>query len=52
MVRKNCEAFRLEIEDIPLDIANNTGESFALSNLEVTVGLKKNPVKLNPEKTY
>jgi len=52
MVRKNCEAFRLEIEDIPLDVANNTGESFALSNIEVTVGLKKNPAKLNPEKTY
>ena len=52
MVRKNCQSFRVEIEDIPLDIENNTGESFALSNLSVTFGAKKGPVKVPNSKTY
>lgn len=52
LVRKNCQAFRIEITDVPLDIANNTGESFALSNITFTVGLKKGAAKIQASKSY
>jgi hypothetical protein len=52
MVRKNCSAFRIVITDVPEDVANNTGECFALSNITVTVGLKKGPAKLPASKSY
>lgn len=52
MVRKNCQAFRVEIQDIPLNISSNTGESFALSNISVTFGGKKGPAKTPDSKSY
>lgn len=52
MIRKNCQAFRMEIEDIPLNLSSNTGESFALSNITVTFGAKKGPAKLPNSKSY
>lgn len=52
MVRKSCQAFRIEITDEPLNIDQNTGESFSLSNIEVTVGVKKGPAKLPAYKSY
>lgn len=52
MVRKNCQAFRMEIEDIPLNISSNTGEGFALSNISVTFGAKKGPSKTPDAKSY
>lgn len=51
LIRKNCQAFRIEITDDPLDIANNTGESFALSNVTFTVGLKKGAAKIQALKS-
>lgn len=50
--RKNCQAFRFEIEDIPLSVGTNTGECFALSNFTVTYGIKKGPAKLGAGKDY
>ena len=52
MIRKNCQSFRMEIEDIPLNIDDNTGECFALSNLSVTLGAKQGPTKTPNAKSY
>lgn len=52
LIRKNCQAFRLEITDVPLDISSNTGECFALSNITLTVGVKKGAAKIQALKSY
>jgi hypothetical protein len=52
LIRKNCQAVRLVIEDVPLDEANNTGECFALSNVTVNIGLKKGLAKIQASKSY
>jgi hypothetical protein len=52
MIRKLCQSFRVVIEDIPLDISNNTGESFALSNIAVSIGVKKAFAEIPGSKTY
>lgn len=52
MIRKNCQAFRMVITDIAQDIDNNTGECFALSNITVTIGIKKGVAKLPAAKSY
>lgn len=52
MIRKNCQAFRMVITDIAQDIDNNTGECFALSNITVTIGIKKGVAKLPAVKSY
>lgn len=52
MIRKNCQAFRIVIQDIPDDIENNTGECFALSNITITAGVKKGPAKIPASKSY
>lgn len=52
MIRKNCQAFRIVIQDIPEDVENNTGECFALSNITTTVGAKQGPAKLPAAKSY
>ena len=50
--RKNCQAFRFVIQDIPLNISTNSGESFELANFTVTYGIKKGPAKLPSAKRY
>jgi len=52
MIRKNCQSFRMEIEDVPLNISLNSGECFALSNISVTFGAKKGPSKTPDAKSY
>ena len=52
LVRKNCQAVRVVIEDIPLDVENNTGECFALSNITVNIGIKKGLAKIQASKSY
>jgi hypothetical protein len=52
MVKKSCQAFRVEIEDMPLNIEENTGESFEISTIATTVGIKKGPAKLPANKSY
>jgi hypothetical protein len=52
MIRKNCQAFRVVIEDIPGSVLANTGECFALSNITITVGSKKGPAKFPASKSY
>lgn len=49
---KNCQAFRFVVEDIPLDITNNTGECFEIANFTITYGIKKGPAKIPTAKTY
>lgn len=52
LIRKNCQAVRIVIQDIPLDTENNTGECFALSNITVNIGLKKGLSKIQASKSY
>jgi len=52
LVRKSCQAVRIEIEDIPEDIENNTGEGFEISNITATVGVKSGPAKQPAYKSY
>lgn len=52
LVRKNCQSVRVVIEDIPLDVENNTGECFALSNITVNIGIKKGLAKIQASKSY
>ena len=52
MIRKNCQAFRLVIQDIPDSVASNTGECFALSNISITIGAKKGYAKLPAAKSH
>ena len=52
LIRKNCQAVRVVIIDEPLNVGSNTGECFALSNITVTVGLKKGAAKIQSSKSY
>lgn len=52
LVRKNCQAVRIVITDEPIDAATNSGECFALSNITVSVGLKKGLAKIQASKSY
>jgi len=52
LIRKNCEAVRVEITDSSTNFANNSGECFALSNLTFTIGVKNGTYKLPAKKLY
>ncbi len=50
--RKNCQAFRFEISDIPVNYASNSGECFSLSSYQIVFGVKNGPAKIPNVKTY
>lgn len=52
LIRKTCQAVRFEIIDNPLDVENNSGEGFALSNLTITLGSKKGVAKIQSKKSF
>lgn len=52
LVRKNCQAVRVVVQDIPLDSSLNSGECFALSNITINIGLKKGAAKIQALKSY
>lgn len=50
--RQKCQSFKIEIFDEPLDIANNSGESYNLVNVTLEIGVMPNANRLPAAKKY
>lgn len=50
--RQKCQSVKIEIIDEPLDIANNSGESYNLVNMALEMGVMKNAARLPAAKKY